>query len=226
MKPNNIIHKAIQHIDEAGVVGIILYGSYGLGKADNLSDIDIAVITEYGKEYFEYIESGDHDLDIAYIPKQIFEKVLEETNNRSNHSLWLTHSFYLRILATGRIIYDPHSVIKEYKEAIKQWKWTQQDIENAKEHLRETIEYALEEYESNNILEYIILLGDTINIYIITKEMKNEEIPSPQPKDLYDTANKYGLLKQFITIHKLRHIDEEIIQNTIRLLDEREKTLT
>ncbi len=226
MKYNEIIHKVIQYVDKTGVIGIILYGSHALHRADNLSDMDITVVMEKGKEYFEYIETGKQDLDIAYIPRQRFEKVLEEAYNRSNHSLWLTHSFYLRILATGRIIYDPYNMIKEYKKAIKQWKWTQKDLKNAREHLRETIEYALEEHRSKNILEYIILLGDAINIYLVIKEMMNNKVPSPQPKDLYDVANKYGILKQFITIHRLQHVDERIIWNISRLIDKRKDAYT
>lgn len=199
------------------VVGVLVYGSYSIGNADDLSDIDVAVILGSGKEYFEYLEL-EKDLDIAYIPIRRLEEVVEESFNRSNHSLWLTHSLYLKILSTGKIIYDPQDLLARYQERIRHWKWMQEDIKNAVEQLHEIIEYAIEEYSSNNILEATILLGDAINLYIIIKEMKNNKIPSPQSKDLFDSAKKYGLLNQYTTVHRLRHINEKTVLKVIDFL--------
>ncbi len=200
------------------VVGVILYGSHSIGRADNLSDMDIAIIIDNARESYEYIESEEYDLDIAYIPIQRLEEVLEETPNRSNHSLWLTHSLYLKILVTGKILYDPYGLIKKYKNIVKHWRWMEKDIENARDHLREIINYAIRLYEDSKTLETTILLVDAINTYMIIKEMMNNNIPSPQPKDLFKTAKNYGLLNQYITVHRLRHISINTITETIKYL--------
>ncbi len=204
------------------VMGVIVYGSHARSIADSLSDLDLAIIVDSGKEMYDYIEAEKRDLDIAYIPLSRLEEVAAEAFHRSNHSLWLTHSMYLKILRSGKIVYDPTGKIEEYRDSVKNWVWTREDLLDAEEHMREIMDLALEMLVEKRLFEALILLGDVINIYMIKKDMMENNIPSPQPRDLFDTARKHCLLKQYITIHRLEHVREETILETTKIIKEYE----
>ena len=51
-----ILDKAIENIDYKRVIGAIVFGSYVKGRIDELSDIDIAVITNDTSKVHKYFE--------------------------------------------------------------------------------------------------------------------------------------------------------------------------
>ena len=210
-----ILDKAIENIDYKRVIGAIVFGSYVKGRIDELSDIDIAVITNDTGEVHKYFQYNGIDIDLLLIPKKFFEEVLEEVDNRSNYTLWLTHTLYLKILKEGMIIHDTLNTLNTWIEYMGKWKWTKRDLEQAINHLYIILDKALELFDENMFFEAFLALRDSINQLPIIYELKNNVIPSPKAKDIYLAAGKYRLINKYIEIHGLKNIDNSLIKQVM-----------
>ncbi len=210
-----ILHKAIESIDYKRVIGAIVFGSYVKGGIDELSDIDIAVITNDFREVHKYYSYDGIDVDLLLIPRNFFEEVLEEVDNRSNYTLWLTHTLYLKILKEGMIIHDTLNTLHAWIEYMEKWKWTKRDLEQAINHLYIILDKALELFDENMFFEAFLALRDAINQLVIIYELKDNVIPCPKAKEIYLAAERHGLINKYIEIHGLRNIDDSLIKQVL-----------
>ncbi len=216
-KINGVIDYMEKIVDTRNLIGIIVYGSTVYGGLDDYSDLDLALVTREGKLSYKYLEFHGRDLDILLVPKEYFERLVNEAVDRSSNSLWLTSTLYLKILFEGTILYDPYGRIKYLKKTIGGWQWTRNDIESAIEYLYENLDLAEELVDDNRLLEALIASTESMNLIVSIYVLKANGIPSPQPKDLYSNAVKYGIIEEFILVHGLR--DTEVLtRNTIELL--------
>ncbi len=214
---NAVIDYVGEIADTKSLVGIILYGSTVHGGLDNHSDLDLALVTREGKLSYKYLEFRGRDLDILLVPEEYFEELVNEAVDRLSNSLWLTSSLYLKILFEGKILYDPYGRIRYLKKTVGSWQWTRNDIESAIEYLYENLDLAEELVDDNRLLEALIASTESINLMVSVYVLKDNGIPSPQPKDLYSNAVKYDIIEEFIVVHGLR--DTEVLtRSTIELL--------
>ena len=107
------VNKLLSKLDLTNYIGVLVYGSYVGGRANNLSDLDVMII----KSNYETQDCGSIVIDgirVEYFIqdlKRLYELVRKEiSNNDPSH---------LTKFATCEVLYDSNGKIKEFVEYAK-----------------------------------------------------------------------------------------------------------
>ncbi|MDE3088743.1 MAG: nucleotidyltransferase domain-containing protein [Chloroflexota bacterium] len=81
---------------------IILFGSYAYGNPNPHSDLDLLVVTNTTKSIFDR-----HKQISRLFPHRLFSlDILVKTPAEVSHRIEIEDSFFLKILARGRVLYE------------------------------------------------------------------------------------------------------------------------
>ena len=204
LEPDELVEKCRQLVEE--VLGVVVFGSYARGTHDNLSDLDLAIITSSREVSYKYFTHQGIDVDAFILPRSFFDELVVELEERVTHTLWITHTLYLKIIREGMILYDPNRILMKWKDTLSNWKWVREDIALAVEYLYDNVELAGKLFEREELLKAIVALRTAADTMITVKTMEASLIPSPRPQDLYYNARRLGLNELY---RKLQGLDED-----------------
>ncbi len=204
LEPSKLVKKCRQLV--GGVLGVVVFGSYARRTHDHLSDLDLAIITNSREVSYKYFTHQGIDVDAFILPRSFFEELVVELEERITHTLWVTHTLYLKMIREGVILYDPDKLLMEWKDVLGNWKWVREDIALAVEYLYDNVELARKLFERKELPKAVVALRTAADTMIAIKTMEASLIPSPRPQDLYYNARRLGLNELY---RKLQGLDED-----------------
>ncbi len=142
-------------------------------------------------------------LSIHYFTLDTMEYIAGQAVDRTDHWIWAINSLPLKILREGKILYDPSGKLRELKSIAIKWKWEKRDLYNALATAYENLEKAM---TTDDPIDSRIYIEKTMDAVIVLRIMKNNDIPSPHPNDMYSHAMKHKLLSIYREAHLINKI--------------------
>ena len=99
-------------IEQFGLQGVLLYGSYGKGQEDTWSDVDLLGVANDGILRIEKLVKGDRNIELCMAPPHIIKMSLGSTNPTNDNII-------LNALYSGACLWDPKGIVGELVEEAK-----------------------------------------------------------------------------------------------------------
>ena len=203
-------------------IGVVLFGSLAKNRADELSDLDLALIVKGGELGLEKKNIEGVEVEVWRYDVKHFLHTFEDEKYRGQEDSWFISSLWVGLLREGVILEDPQGLLKKWRRKALDWKWKEREILPLVRKAKSCLRVAIEAYSQGKPFEGVVALRDCCYNLTNAQIMIHNGIPSVRPKDIYGEVKRIGLKEFFDRVQGLEGLKRNQVEG---LLDEYRKLL-